>query len=310
MRRRIIQSFISVTAIITMTAALSFPALAGAKNNGVNGGQFTNLDNLTWTANDGTDTTYGRGSKFSDLHPEITDPEYYLKEKVRYPGEGGNAVSVYNSKGEPKAEYDAASVEKAREFLNSFDWIHSDELTRAKMVHDRVSNGFSGNVYAVADPKLAYPVLASGKGVCMDFSNAFEALARYVGLECVTYEPAFLHQACLVKISGQWFAIDPTVPEPFFSNDKTHPVDFDTEYHRWEKQSKAEREVEYAANPDSLVAQLDAMDKKEAAGIITDADYEKINPLISENDAQLMAGTITPEQYEARYVEILKSLGK
>ena len=60
---------------------------------------------------------------FSEQHPEISDPEYYLKEAVRYPGE---ANPGWNTKGEPKANYSWASVEELQKFVNSFDWIHLD----------------------------------------------------------------------------------------------------------------------------------------------------------------------------------------
>ncbi|WP_368373871.1 hypothetical protein, partial [[Clostridium] symbiosum] len=62
----------------------------------------------------------------------------------------------------------------------------------------------------------------SRKGVCGDFSEEFQYLAKFVGLECEVYTPSYLHQACLLKINGQWFATDPTGTDPFLSNGKTY----------------------------------------------------------------------------------------
>ena len=40
--------------------------------------------NLTWKTGDGTIITFGRGPKYSDLHPEVTDREHILKDTVWY----------------------------------------------------------------------------------------------------------------------------------------------------------------------------------------------------------------------------------
>lgn len=283
---------IAALAVSLLLVAAS-PGTAFAEvNNGVNGGKFTNRESLTWTANDGTVTTYGRGPKFSDVRPDITDPEYFLKE--------------YNLLTEET--YSPEIVAEIRKFVNSFDWIHSDELTRADMVYNRIANGCNGNVYAYPGSSW-YPVLMTGKGQCGDFSGEFKDLARYVGLECEVYTPSYLHQACLLKINGQWFALDPTDGIGFFvSNGNMYPVDYETEFYRWEKEAKAGREAYYAANPETSVTLIAEANKKTSEGLITESDWARVNPLFAEIDTQLMNGTITAEVYEAKNVEILKLL--
>lgn len=58
-----------------MLAMPSAIVMASQPNTGING-QFTDWNTLTWTANDGTETTFGRGPKFSDIHPDVCD-EYF-----------------------------------------------------------------------------------------------------------------------------------------------------------------------------------------------------------------------------------------
>lgn len=263
---------IMVTAVMAATLALGTVGSAMADGTAINGGKFIDFNNLTWEANDGTVTTYGRGTVFSDVHPEITDPEYFLRESVHYP-EDVEPV-VLNSQGQPKANYDQAAVAEMRKFVNSFDWIHSDELTRAQMVHDRIANGANGNFYQ--SDRSSFCVLLKKHGVCGDFAEEFMILCKMVGLECVKYTPSELHAACLLKIGNQWFATDPTSADPFLSNAKTHPVDFETEYHRYEKEAAAANQKYMEENPDTPLGLLMRLDKQLAAGEITAEQYNAI----------------------------------
>lgn len=264
MKRRGIKRMLAAAMTVVLTAALPFVAFAevgmrwvNEDGTNTNGGYFSDTENLTWTANDGTVSTYGRGTKFSDVRPDVTDLEYFLKE-----------ANLLES-----GTYAPEIVAELRAFVNSFDWIHSDELTRAKMVHDRVSNGHHGNVYKYPEGSW-YSVLMTGTGQCGDFSGEFKSLAKFVGLECEVYTPSDMHQACLLKISGQWFAIDPTASNPFFSNDKMHPVDYETEYYRWGKEMHAKAAAEYAANPNDLAARIYLLNNQLAEGEITREQYE------------------------------------
>lgn len=272
--------FVASVLTILLTMALPITALA---NPGIEEGHFSDFETLTWTTWDGVSTTYGRGPVFSDIHPEITDPEYFLKNKVYLTGkDDGIYINV-----DAENNQDAVVIE-LKKFVNSFDWIHSDELTRATKVYERIANGQHGNVYASSESENAggFPLLINGKGQCRDFSDEFMKLARFVGLECETYEPFYMHQACLVKISGQWFATDPTGGDaqlPFLSNAVTYPVDYETEKNRYAKESDAKREQFYAENPDSWVTRINEMDRQLAAGEITEQQYDEMSAaLISE----------------------------
>lgn len=300
MKKKDLKGFLAVALTIALVAATPFTALAG----GVDKGRFTDWETLTWTTWDGVSTTYGRGPIFSDLHPDITDPEYYLKEAVYYPGEN-------RAGGMAKGNYPDEVVEELRKFVNSFDWIHSDELTRAMMVHDRIGNGCHGNVYASAENINGFPLLVKGKGQCGDFSGEFMRLARFVGLECETYDPSYMHQACLVKISGQWFATDPTGAEReglFLSNVVTHPVDYETEVNRYAKELEEKWSAYYVANPDNLVTIIDLTTQKTSEGTITEEDWARINPMETELSRKLADKEILYEEYERQMIDLLKSM--
>lgn len=206
-------------------------------------GYWKDKNNLTWTwwgesdgysSSDGESVVIGNGPKYSDLHPGITDREHLLKEYVNYPGEG---LTNLNSWGEPKANFDEDDLQLLREFVNSFDWINSDELTRAQAVYERIALGRHGNKYGSSYASTgAWRVLMHKEGVCADYAGEFKRLAEYIGLECVYYSPSVMHAANLVKINGQWISIDPQLGSPFFDNTSTVPVDFDIEYNRSEKE--------------------------------------------------------------------------
>lgn len=254
MKKRMIDRVLSVGLAMVMMVALPLTSFA-EPNEGVNGGKFTDQNNLTWTANDGTVTTYGRGPKFSDVHPDITDPEYFLKKQ------------------EIEEAYAPEVVAELKVFVNSFDWINSDELMRASMVYNRIANGCHGNTYEYPGSSW-YPVLMTGKGQCRDFSGEFKNLANFVGLECEVYTPSYLHQACLIKISGQWFALDPTDGIGIFvSNGNMYPVDYETEYNRYDNELEAKWKAEYVANPEDPNAKANMMYLKLAAGEITVEEY-------------------------------------
>lgn len=219
----------------TVTSTHSFGSLPDSAAKGY----WSNKENLTWTWWDGSGSVViGNGSKYSDLHPEVTDREALLKEYVNYPGEGLTNLSSW---GEPKANYDEETLQLLREFVNSFDWINSDELTRMKAVHDRIAVGNHGNKYGTEGITREYngwSVLRDKGGICMNYAGEFWRLAQYVGLECVTYSPKVNHEICMVRINGQWITVDPSMEVSFWDNGVTVPVDFDIEYHRVENEFK------------------------------------------------------------------------
>ena len=239
MKRRI-KGTAAIIMITTMLVSITVPAHAAISGTRFdNEGTWSDQNNLTWTFYKGESVTIGRGPVFSDVHPEITDPEYYLKEAVLYPGE---ASGTLNSSGQLKSNYSEGTLPLLQEFVNSFDWIHADELTRLQKVHDRIANGRNGNEDQHSGktiPAVSFSVLQHKIGVCQDYAEEFKRLANYVGLECETYSSGPLHAACLVKINGQWLTVDPFIITSLYDNTVTIPVDFETEYNRYSNEVKS-----------------------------------------------------------------------
>lgn len=289
-----------------MIAAGGFSAYAG--NQGAHGGAWKDTECLRWEWQNGKVSSFGNGSVFSEQHPAITDREYYLKELVRYPGETNPA---WNAKGEPKANYSEASLEELRKFVNGVDWIHADEKTRLLYVHDRIANGeggFNQNHYGSPDGTKNFPVLEGRMGVCRDFAEEFQFLCRLVGLECVTYTPEYLHDACMVRIGSQWYATDPTSSLPLFSNAKTYPVDFETEFYRYENQEREQRRKEYEADPDSIANVLALTLTMRGEGSISEAAWEEIQTPLGRIEEQWGRQEISRQEYEAGIIALLKSV--
>lgn len=201
-------------------------------------GMWSDDYNLTWTFFDGGSETIGRGPVFSDIHPDITDPEYYLKEAVLYPGEKNGTL---NTSGQPKADYTEGTLPLLQEFVHSFDWIHSDEVTRLIKIHERIANGRNGNVDQTSKktiPGVSFAVLQYKIGNCGNYASDFQRLASYVGLNCVQYNSGPMHTSTLVKINNHWITVDPFRTEGLLNNTVTIPVDFDTEYNRYANEVK------------------------------------------------------------------------
>lgn len=189
----------------------------------------------------------GTGYIYSDQHPDVTDPEYLIKKFYCYPGESDSQeveeeykrYTEYGRKIPYNSEYNASMKEALpllQHFVRSFDWIHSDERTRYEEVFRTVGHYYNGNTYEEAwaggiwanPPQERFLVLRQKRGVCQNFSDDFAALCNIVGLECVTYLYSVNHQANLVKIGDQWYAVDPTNA----SLESHRAVDYDTEYNR------------------------------------------------------------------------------
>ena len=151
--------------------------------------------------------------------------------------------------------------------MNSFDWQNSSETIKAAKVWERVAIGYHGNRYSLSEcnytTKLS--VLVTNVGACENFAEAFDVLAKCVGLETVKYDPAPIHIANLVKVEEQWYKLDPTKGnENFQSILNCNAVDFETEYNRFAK------EVYDEANGEEWYI----MGQKFKNGEITEAEYD------------------------------------
>jgi len=251
---------------ITGTLVAINAATVLARTDHVNGGYWTDKRTLTWTYDDGNTLDIGRGTVFSDIHPDVTDPEYFLKEYYCYPGE---ADISYNSQGQLKTPYNNYMDEALpllQEFVHSFDWIHADEATRYEKVYARIANGQSGNTAGGKHTKERWQMLRTGLGYCEEFSTDFANLCKVVGIECVTYHPSVNHQDCLMKIGNQWLTVNPTDGTIAYSNSHLVPVDFDTEYNRYENEIRNSAEFKKVMNEAEL-------QRKAESGEITWTEY-------------------------------------
>jgi len=273
MKKKRLAAFALVSALMVGNVSTTFAATFGSIGDSAAKGTWSDTNNLTWTWWDGSGSVViGAGSVFSDVHPEITDPEYFLKENICYPGE---SVGVLNSQGKPKADYTEGTLPLLQEFVNSFDWIHLDEVTRLKMVYDRLANGKNGNTTERGGALVSFSVLEDKKGNCGNYSSDFARLCNYVGLECVSYTPAYMHTACLVKINNQWITVDPYAGTGLFDNGLTVPVDFEIEFNRHDNETR--NSAEFKAVMDMAEAA-----RKARAGEITWTEYyQLLNPGMS-----------------------------
>lgn len=208
----------------------------GSKYDAAAKGYWSDINNLTWTWFGGDSIIIGNGSKYIDLYPETTDREVLLKEYVNYPGEGSMNLNIW---GDPKANFEDDALQLLKEFVHSFDWINSDELTRLKAVYSRISLGKNGNLYGSTKAYAGtWTVLRYGEGICVDYAGEFKRLANYIGLECEVYSPQINHETCMVKVNGQWITVDPSLDLNLFNNLETVPVVFADEYNRSKNEYK------------------------------------------------------------------------
>jgi len=254
MKKKRLAAFALVGFIMIANATSVFAATFGSIGDSAAKGTWSDTNNLTWTWWDGSGSVViGAGPKFGDVHPEIIDPEYFLKENICYPEEN---VGARNSQGQPKAGYTEGTLPLLQEFVNSFDWIHSDEVTRLKKVHDRLANGKNGNTTARDGFGVSFTVLQNKQGACGNYAWEFAKLCKYVGLECVSYTPMYMHTACLVKINNQWITVDPYIETGLFDNGCTVPVDFEIEFNRHDNETR--NSAEFKAVMDMAEAQRKA----------------------------------------------------
>lgn len=276
----------------TMAFSMCFPAMANEGNSGridrfkenrpkTQGcGNWIDQANLTWQFENGETATIGTGQRFSDEHPEITDPEYYLKQWVLYPGEtSGTALD-----GTMKSNY-SADLPLLRKYLQESDWIHKTEAERFWMIYDRLAVGHHGNKYAVSSSSSPYSlsVFSEGEGICRNYAADIERLAKFVGLESVTDNSSEMHETALVKVNGQWLYVDGVVDTGSNPHELCYaviPVDFDTEYKRYEREYFASDEYK---NHMAYMDEAKKLFDRFSAGELTYLEYEMLsNPHMTE----------------------------
>lgn len=277
---------------LAMAVSMSFPAMANAGNSGridrftenrpkTQGcGNWIDQANLTWQFENGETATIGTGPRFSDEHPDITDPEYYLKQWVLYPGETSGTAPD----GTMKSNY-SADLPLLQKYLQESDWIHKTEAERFWMIYDRLAVGHHGNKYAVSSSSIPYSfsVFSEGEGICRNYAADIERLAKFVGLESVTDNSSEMHETALVKVNGQWLYVDGVVDTGSNPHELCYaviPVDFDTEYRRYEREYFASDEYK---NHMAYMDEAKKLFDRFSAGELTYLEYEMLsNPHMTE----------------------------
>ena len=94
-----------------------------------------------------------------------------------------------------------------------------------------------------------------------------------MGLQCEAYDSDLNHRACLLKIDGRWFQVDPTCSSAFFSNASFYPVDYEKEKGRINEASKEKWDAYFKEHPDSFLEEDFLMMDRLARGEITAEEY-------------------------------------
>ena len=228
-------------AVVLMSMVLAFPAWAGAKGPGEaahveNGGR----------SEGGAAAEGDQGAAKTPADLGITDPEYYLWQYVYRPGEAYSLTPAPD--GNLKSSY-PEDLPGIRKFLKESDWIHKTEEQRFWLMYDRLSVGRHGNTGEAGqngETAYAFSVLNMGKGLCKNYAADIRRIAQFMGLEAVTYDHSYLHRSAMVKVNGQWMAVDGSIDTTNGTpvEKAVYPVDFDTEYHRYERECQKSSEYQ------------------------------------------------------------------
>ena len=228
-------------AVVLMSMVLAFPAWAGAKGPG----EAAHVENEGRSEGEAAAEEDQDAAKTpADLG--ITDPEYYLWQYVYRPDEAYSLTPAPD--GNLKSSY-PEDLPGIREFLKGSDWIHKTEEQRFWLIYDRLSVGRHGNTGEAGphgEKAYAFSVLNMGKGLCKNYAADIRRIAQFMGLEAVTYDHSYLHRSAMVKVNGQWMAVDGSIDTTNGTpvEKAVYPVDFDTEYHRYERECQQSSEYQ------------------------------------------------------------------
>lgn len=228
-------------AVVLMSMVLAFPAWAGAKGPG----EAAHVENEGRSEGEAA-AEVGQDAAKTPADLGITDPEYYLWQYVYRPDEAYSLTPAPD--GNLKSSY-PEDLPGIREFLKGSDWIHKTEEQRFWLIYDRLSVGRHGNTGEAGqngEMAYAFSVLNMGKGLCKNYAAEIRRIAQFMGLEAVTYDHSYLHRSAMVKVNGQWMAVDGSIDTTNGTpvEKAVYPVDFDTEYHRYERECQQSSEYQ------------------------------------------------------------------
>ena len=281
-------------AVVLMSMVLVFPAWAGAKGPG----EAAHVENEGRSEGEAA-AEVGQDAAKTPADLGITDPEYYLWQYVYRPGEAYSLTPAPD--GNLKSNY-PEDLPGIREFLKGSDWIHKTEEQRFWLIYDRLSVGRHGNTGEAGqngETAYAFSVLNMGKGLCKNYAADIRRIAQFMGLEAVTYDHSYLHRSAMVKVNGQWMAVDGSIDTTNGTpvEKAVYPVDFDTEYHRYERECQKSSEYQQQQKQREEEKNWDA---KLLAGEITWFEYyrklytnlsdEELRALYSDMDLDSRVG--------------------
>lgn len=270
-------------AVVLMSMVLAFPAWAGAKGPG----EAAHVENEGRSEGEAA-AEVGQDAAKTPADLGITDPEYYLWQYVYRPDEAYSLTPAPD--GNLKSSY-PEDLPGIREFLKGSDWIHKTEEQRFWLIYDRLSVGRHGNTGEVGqngETAYAFSVLNMGKGLCKNYAADIRRIAQFMGLEAVTYDHSYLHRSAMVKVNGQWMAVDGSIDTTNGTpvEKAVYPVDFDTEYHRYERECQQSSEYQQQQKQREEEKNWDA---KLFAGEITWFEYyRKLYTNLSDEELRVL----------------------
>ena len=89
---------------------------------------------------------------------------------------------------------------------------------------------------------------------------------------------------------------------------ENNPVDFETEFYRYENKEREQRRKDYEADPDSLANVLALTLSMRGEGTISEAAWEKIQAPMGQIEEQWGRQEISRQEYEKGIISLLKSV--
>ena len=125
------------------------------------------------------------------------------------------------------SEKDAAILAACRAMFAEHVTADMTDFEKELALHDALleRGSYDRTVYAHATPQgrpdntNPYGLLVEGYGICLGYATAFQLLLDLAGVECLTvvgasYGSTSDHAWNLVRLEGEWYAVDPTWNDP------------------------------------------------------------------------------------------------
>ena len=144
-------------------------------------------------------TNYGYAGLYAFACALSAEPSHDYWNETTYPIQ---AIAGINNVSYAEAQKMVGIV---RDFLNSFDWKNTDEMTKASKAAELVTNGTSYSYQPVQG--YVAGILLNKAGACNHFAAAYHLLTRLMGMDSLQVV-APNHEINYVKINGTWKEFD------------------------------------------------------------------------------------------------------